>query len=168
MTFPTLKQTLRALDDAKISQSQASLDCLFAVLRASYDDDQLSKYDKLSDQYSDVTDGNDLQQDVVLAMPHFRSCDVTELIPALIGYFKDDDQFYELGHAMISLVFTRTRSTVLPETLIEAQRKVLAVLTETDAIWRSDGTFPTLLRGRGLPTAKSEAQQLVAKRKKQG
>ncbi len=40
MTFPTLKQTLRALDDAKISQSQASLDCLFAVLRASYDDGQ--------------------------------------------------------------------------------------------------------------------------------
>ncbi len=40
MTFPTLKQTLRAWDDAKISQSQASLDCLFAVLRASYDDGQ--------------------------------------------------------------------------------------------------------------------------------
>ncbi|MFN5469846.1 MAG: hypothetical protein ACK5ZC_09325 [Pirellulaceae bacterium] len=168
MAFPTLKQTLHALDDAKLSQSQASLDCLFAVLRASYDDDQLSKYDKLSDQYSDVTDGSDLQQDVVLAMPHFRSCDVTELIPALIGYYKDDDQFYELGHALISLVFPRKRSAVLPETLIESQREVLAALTETDAIWISDATFPTLLKGRGLPTGKSKAQQLVTKRKKQG
>ena len=34
--------------------------------------------------------------------------------------------------------------------------------------WRSDGTFPTLLKGRGLPTAKSNARQLVRKRKKQG
>jgi hypothetical protein len=101
-------------------------------------------------------------------MPHFRSCDVTELIPALIGYYKDDDQFYELGHALISLVFPRKRSAVLPETLIESQREVLAALTETDAIWRSDATFPTLLKGRGLPTGKSKAQQLVTKRKKQG
>lgn len=168
MAFPTLKQTQHALEEAKASQSQTAFDCLFAILRASYDDDQLSKYEKLSDQYSDVTDGNDLQQDVVLAMPYLRSCDVTELIPALIGYFKDDDQFYELGHAMILLVFPRKRSTVSPETLTEMQREVLAELTATDAIWRSDGTFAALLKSRGLPTTKSKAQQLVTKSKQQG
>lgn len=167
MAFPTLKQTLRALDEAKVSHSQTAFDCLFTLLRASYDDDLLSQYEKLSDQYSDVTDGNDLQQDVVLAIPYLRLCDVTELIPALIGYFNDDDQFYELGHAMISLVFPRTRSTVSPETLTEMQREVLAALTATDAIWSSDGTFATLLRSRGLPTTKAKAQQLATKSKQQ-
>lgn len=168
MAFPTLKQTLRALDEAKNSQSKASFDCLFTLLRASYDDDQLSKYEKLSDQYLEVMDGNDLQQDVVLALQYVRSCDVTELIPALIGYFKDDDQFYELGHAMISLVFPRKRSTVSFETLTAIQRDVLTALTETDAIWRSDGTIATLLKSRGLPPTKSKAQQLVTKSKRQG
>ncbi len=168
MAFPTLKQTLHALEEGKASQSKTAFDCLFAILRASYDDGQQSKYEKLSDQYSDLTDGNDLQQDVVLAMPYLRSCDVTELVPALIGYFKDDDQFYELGHAMISLAFPRRRSAVSPETLTEMQREVLAALTGTDAIWRSDGTVATLLKSRGLPTTKSKAQQLVTKSKKQG
>lgn len=168
MAFPTLKQTLHALEEAKASQNQTAFDCLFTLLRASYDDDQLSKYEKLSDQYSDVTEGNDLQQDVVLAMPYLRSCDVAELIPALISYFKEDDQFYELGHAMISLVFPRKRSIVSPETLTETQKEVLAALTGTDAIWRSDGTFATLLKSRGLPTTKSKAQQLVTKSKQQG
>jgi Domain of unknown function (DUF4262) len=172
MAFPTLKQTLRALRDVKSSPNQTVLDCLLALLHASYDhasydDDQISKYEKLSDQYSDAIDGNELQQDIVLAMRYLRSCDVTELIPALIGYFKEDDQFYELGHAMISLAFPRKRSTVSSEALTDMQREVLTALTGTDAIWSSDGTLAALLKVRGLPTTKSKAQQLVTKSQKE-
>ena len=167
MAFPTLKQTLRALHDAKSSPNQTVLDDLLALLHASYDEDQISKYEKLSDQYSDATDGKDLQQDVVLALQNLRSCDVTELIPALIDYFQEDDQFYDLGHAMIALVFPRKRSTVSPDTLTDMQREVLTALTGTDAIWRSDGTFAALLKSRGLPTTKSKAQQLMTKSEKE-
>jgi hypothetical protein len=168
MAFPTLAQTLQALKSVKSQQSQQSFDCLSAILRASYDDKQLSKYDKLSDQYCDAMNGNDLQQDVVLAMQHLRTSDVTELILALIGYFKDDDQFYELGHAMVSLAFPRKRSIISPETLTDLQRDVLASLNEKDAIWKCDGDLPALLKSRGLPITKSKSRQLVANSIKQG
>ncbi len=167
MAFPTLKQTLRVLHDAKSSPNQTVLDCLLTLLHASYDDDQISKYEKLCDQYSDATDGDDLQQDVVLALQNLRSCDVTELVPALIGYLQADDQFYELGHAMIALVFPRKRSTISPDALTEMQRDVLIALTATDAIWSSDGTFTALLKGRGLPTTQSKAQQLITRIQKE-
>lgn len=166
MAFPTLKQTLRALHDVKSLPSEAVLDCLSTLLHASYDDQPL-KYEKLSDQYSDATNGKDLQQEVVLAMRNLRSCDVTELIPALIGYFKEDDQFYELGHAMISLAFPRKRSPISPAALTDMQRNVLTALTETDAIWRCDGTLATLLKGRGLPPTRSKAQQLITRSQKE-
>lgn len=168
MALPTLKQTLQALKAAKSEQSQASFDCLFAILRASYDDKQLTKYDKLSDQYCDAMDGNDLQQDVVLAMQYLRSSDVAELVQALIGYFNDDDEFYELGHAMISLVFPRKGSIVSPVTLTDLQRDVLTALTEKETIWRCDGMLPALLKSRGLPITKSKARQLATKSIKQG
>jgi hypothetical protein len=168
MAFPTLAQTLQALESVKSEQSQSSYDCLSAILRASYDGKQLSKYDKLSDQYCDAMDGNDLQQDVVLAIQYLRSRDVTELVQALIGYFKDDDQFYELGHAMISLAFPRKRSTISPETLTDLQRDVLTSLNEKEAIWKCDGDLPALLKSRGLPTTKSKSRQLVTNSIKQG
>ena len=164
MALPTLKQTLQAMKAAKSDQSEASYDCLFGLLRASYDDKQLTNYDRLSDQYCDAMDGNDLQQDVVLAMQNLRSGHVAELVHALIGYFKDDDQFYELGHAMISLVFPRKRSIVSPETLTDLQRAVLKALTDMDTIWECDGTLPALLKSRGLPITKSKARQLVTTR----
>jgi hypothetical protein len=168
MAFPTLAQTLQALESVKSEQSQSFYDCLSAILRASYDGKQLSKYDKLSDQYCDAMDGNDLQQDVVLAIQYLRSRDVTELVQALIGYFKDDDQFYELGHAMISLAFPRKRSTISPETLTDLQRDVLTSLNEKEAIWKCDGDLPALLKSRGLPTTKSKSRQLVTNSIKQG
>ena len=168
MAFPTLAQTLQALKSVKSEQSQQSFDCLSAILRASYDDKQVSKYDKLSDQYCDAMDGNDLQQDVVIAMQYLRSRDLTELVQALMGYFKDDDQFYELGHAMISLAFPRKRSTISPETLTDLQRDVLTSLNEKDAIWKCDGDLAALLKSRGLPTTKSKSRQLVTNSIKQG
>jgi hypothetical protein len=168
MVFPSLAQTLRALKSVKSEHSQASIDCLSAILRASYDDKQLSKYDKLSDQYCDAMDGNDLQQDVVLAMQFFRGRDVTELVQELIGYFNGDDQFYELGHAMISLAFPKKRSAISPETLTDLQRDVLTSLNEKAAIWECDGELPALLKSRGLPTTKSKSRQLVTKSIKQG
>ena len=161
MAFPTLAQTLQALKSVKSEQSQQSFDCLSAILRASYDD-------KLSDQYCDAMDGNDLQQDVVIAMQYLRSRDLTELVQALMGYFKDDDQFYELGHAMISLAFPRKRSTISPETLTDLQRDVLTSLNEKDAIWKCDGDLAALLKSRGLPTTKSKSRQLVTNSIKQG
>lgn len=167
MAFPTLAQTLQALKSIKSEKSQASFDCLSAILRASYNDKQLSKYDKLSDQYCDAMDGNDLQQDVVLALRYLRSRDVTDLAQALIGYFKDDDQFYELGHAMITLAFPRKRSTISPETLTDLQRDVLTSLNEKDAIWKYDGDLPALLKNRGLPITQSKSRQLVTNSIKQ-
>ena len=168
MAFPTLAQTLQALKSVKSEESQQSFDCLSAILRASYDDKQLSKYDKLSDQYCDAMDGNDLQQDVVIAMQYLRSRDVTELVRTLMGYFKHDDQFYELGHAMISLAFPRKRSTISPETMTDLQRDVLTSLNDNDAIWKCDGDLPALLKSRGLPITKSKSRQLVANSIKQG
>lgn len=161
MALPTLKQTLQAMKAAKSDQSDASYDCLFGLLRASYDDKQLTKYDKLSDLYCEATDGNDLQQDVVLAMQNLRPGNTAELVHELIGYFKDDDQFYELGHAMISLAFPKRRSTISPETLTDLQRDVLTSLIEKDAIWKCDGDLPALLKNRGLPITKSKSRQLV-------
>lgn len=160
MALPTLKQTLQAMKAAKSDQSKASYDCLIGLLRASYDHQQLSKYDKLSSQYCDAMDGNDLQQDVVVAMQNLQSGNVTELVHALIAYFKDDDQFYELGHAMISLVFPMKRSIVSPDTLTDLQRTVLKALTDVDTIWECDGALPSLLKSRGLPITRSKARQL--------
>ncbi len=168
MAFPTLAQTLQALKSVKSDNSQQSFDCLSTILRASYDDKQLPKYDKLSEQYCDAMDGNDLQQDVVIAMQYLRSRDVTELVRALMGYFKDDDQFYELGHAMISLAFPRKRSIVSPETMTDLQRDVLTSLNDNDAIWKCDGDLPALLKSRGLPITKSKSRQLVTNSIKQG
>lgn len=168
MALPTLKQTLQAMKAAESDQSEASYDCLFGLLRASYDAKKLSNFEKLADQYCDAMDGNDLQQDVVLAMQYFRSRDVTELVQALIGYFKGDEQFYELGHAIISLAFPTKRSTISPETLTDLQRDVLTSLNEKEAIWKCDGELPALLKSRGLPITRSKSRQLVTDSIKQG
>ncbi len=161
MPLPSLKQTLYALHNVKSSSDSEVAACLIALLRASYNKKQQAAFDKLADRYCDAVGGNDLQQDVVCALPHLVGFDASELIPELLGYFRNDCQFYELAHAIVSLVFPKKRSAVANDTLNDLQRTVLAEIAGSDPIWRSDGDFATLLKRRGLPITQSTTRQLL-------
>ena len=161
MPLPSLKQTLYALDNVKSSSDSEVADCLIELLRASYNKKQQAAFDKLADKYGDAVDGNDLQQDVVCALPHLVGFDAIELIPELLGYFRDDCQFYEIGHAIISLMFPKKRSAVALDTLNDLQKTILTEIAGSDPIWRCDGDFATLLKRRGLPITQSKTRQLL-------
>ncbi len=161
MPLPSFKQILYALDNVKSSIDSEVADCLIALLRASYNKKQQVAFDKLADKYCDAIDGNDLQQDVVCALPHLVGFDASELIPELLGYFRNDCEFYELAHAIISLVFPKKRSAVAPDLLNDLQRTVLTEISGSDPIWRCDGDFATLLKRRGLPITQSKTRQLL-------
>jgi hypothetical protein len=161
MPLPSLKQTLYAFDNLKSSSDSEVADCLISLLRASYNKQQQAAFDKLADKYCDAIDGNDLQQDVVCALPHLVGFDASGLIPELLGYFRSDCQFYELAHAIILLVFPRKRSAVALDTLNDLQKTVLTEIAGSDPIWRSDGDFVTLLKRHGLPITQSKTRQLL-------
>lgn len=161
MPLPSLKQTVYALNNVKSSSNSEVADCLIALLRASYNKGQQAAFDKLADKYCDALVGNDLQQDVVCAIPHLRGLDESELVPELLDYFRNDCQFYELAHAIISLVFPKKRSAVALDALNDLQRSVLNEIAGSDPIWRSDGDFATLLKRRGLPITQSKTRQFL-------
>lgn len=161
MPLPSLKETVYALDNVKSTSASKVADCLIALLRASYNKKQQASFDKLADKYCDAVDGNDLQQDVVCALPHLVGFDASELIPELLEYFRNDCQFYELAHAIVALVFPKKRSAVTLDTLNDLQRSVLTEIAGSDPIWRNDGEFATLLKRRGLPITQSKTRQLL-------
>jgi hypothetical protein len=167
MPLPSLKQALYALGNVKSSSDSEVADCLIVLLRASYNKKQQASFDKLADKYCDAVDGNDLQQDVVCALPHLVGFDASKLVPELLGYFRNDCQFYELAHAIVSLVFPKKRSAVTPDTLNDLQKTVLTEIAGSDPIWRNDGEFAALLKRRGLPITQSKTRQLLNRTVKQ-
>ena len=132
------------------------------VLHASYDQRLKDSYESLADQYSEMTiDGNDLQQDTVLAFANLPNGTADWIVWDLIRYFVSDTQFYELAHAMLALAFPVSPSVDDLFVRGNMQRDVLSTIINNKAIWRSDMTIAGRLAERGLPTDRDGVAKLI-------
>lgn len=133
------------------------------VLHASYDERCKDDYDALAHKYAKTTDdGNDLQQDTVLAFANLSNGSADWIVCDLIRYFDTDAQFYELAHAMLALAFPA--SSTADDLFIRGnmQRDVLSAMINNEPIWRSDMTIADRLAKRGLPTDRDGLTNLMA------
>jgi hypothetical protein len=107
------------------------------------------------DDYLAATDGNDLEQDLVLALAELEPGWADEAIEPLFSRFRQDPQSYEMGHAVIGLTFPRRHSDSANDALNDDQVIVLCALLANTAIWSCDMDLPRVLFERGLPKTRN-------------
>ena len=78
------------------------------------------------------------------------------VIPRLLEFWSFDCEFYELGHALLSLSFPPSDRAVDPDTLSGRQQRVLEALVAQPLIWRNDGPWGSTLARYGLPLTLSK------------
>ena len=115
--------------------------------------------------YAAATDGNDLEQDILLALAELEPGYADAAIAPLIARFRRDRQFYEIGHAVVGLAFPRPGTEAANDALNEVQRSVLSALLDNAAIWSCDLDLPRVLFERGLPRTRNGIAVLMGEPK---
>ena len=113
-------------------------------------------------EYSTVSDGCDLEQDLLLALAELVPGQADNAIPLLIARWPDDPQLYEIGHALIALAFSRTNEPIVAGTLNATQESVLRAVAEQQDIWTGDGNWAGILAEHGLPESREAVMQFVS------
>jgi len=116
----------------------------------------------LSTQYSELTDGNDLQQDVVECLANLPVNPTNPTIDPLLVTFERDQQLYEAMHALIAQTIPEATDTTRQSALGPMQIEVLNRLASADAIWEYDMTLGDRLTARGLPASRHKLRRMLA------
>ena len=116
----------------------------------------------LSAQYSELTGGNDVQQDVVECLANLPVNPTNPTIEPLLFTFERDQQFYEAMHALIALTIPEVTGTISRRALGPMQIEVLTRLVTSDAIWEHDTTLRDRLTARGLPVSRHKLRLMLA------
>ena len=171
-TLPTVSDIATSLRTAMrhpIALRDDEVRRLTNVLHVSYDQHCKDDYESLAYQYSKTTDdGNDLQQDTVLAFANLPNGTADWIVCDLIRYFDTDTQFYELAHAMLALAFPTASNVDDLFVRGNMQRDVLSAIINNEAIWRSDMAIADRLAERGLPRDRDSVTKLMASTEKLG
>jgi hypothetical protein len=158
-----ITSAIRSANEHPHTLNDDELQRLASTLRASYDDRFQDAFDVLNKNYASATDdGNDLQQDIVVAFSRLQNGACDWIVTDLIRYFERDPQFYELAHALLALSFPAT--TIVDDLFARGnmQREVLSAIIRNTAIWRSDMTLADHLAERGLPISRGNVANLIA------
>lgn len=162
--LPSLDATTSALSRVLEDPATATLRMcrpLFAILRASYNDDLESEFESLADQYTEASkDADDLQQDTVIAISRLPSGMASELVPDLIGFLESDPEFYELAHALVATTFPINDAAAKIDS--DSKQGVLAAIISNQSLWECDMDFGAFLQERGLPGDQSKCEELLA------
>jgi hypothetical protein len=115
----------------------------------------------LSDQYRAASDGNDLEQDIALALGKVPAGRADSAIPVLLEAWQESPGFYEAALAAITLAFPKTKARFAGDQLRPAQERVVRALISDEAIWRFCGDTAPLLASRGLPRDRNAMRRLL-------
>lgn len=143
--------------------------CLARALRASYGEDGDAAFETVAEEYAARSDGDDLQQSVVIALSCLPNGSADWIVSDLLRYIESDPQFYELAHAALALSFPAANGAT-DDHIIQGnlQRDVLIGILNNNAIWHLDMTFAQCLADRGLPTDRDSVAKLVTSTVQEG
>ena len=146
----------RANHDMGSFTNDDAIELSFAF-RMSYHPD----FEPLQTQYAESSNGNDLQQDLVVALSKLPNGSACWCVDDLLHYFNIDSGFYELAHAALALSFPIAEQVDQSFLIGNMQIAVMSSIVNNDEIWRNDATIGTKLSQHGLPKTQDGLAELL-------
>jgi len=141
---------VRKADIAPDALATQDLDDLAVAYRVITRDDE----SPLAGEYSELTDGEDLQQAIAMAASVVSPHPSHWLVDLMLSTIEHDQSFYEAVHAVLNLTIPKSEASVKAGKLSAGQIHVLSRIAATVKIWDYDMSLMDRLAERGLPTSR--------------
>lgn len=115
----------------------------------------------LLNEYLVASYGNDLGQDIALALARVPAGRADSAVPVLLEAWQESPSFYEAALAAIALAFPKTEAAFARDQLRPVQVRVLRGLLSDEAIWKYCGDTAPVLASRGLPRDQNGMRRLL-------